>query len=61
MADYIVLNCTNTELLVANTRKKQQAQRIDIQYNGQKACVLSMKDVKKRKKLANCKKKGERG
>ena len=28
MADYIVLNCTNTELLAANTQKKQQAQRI---------------------------------
>ena len=31
MADRIVLNRTNTELLAANTRKKQRAQRIGIQ------------------------------
>ena len=30
MADRVVLNCTNTELLGANSQKKQQAKRTDI-------------------------------
>ncbi len=57
MADCIVLNHTNTELLAANTRKKQRAQRICTQYNGQGARVLSLEDVEKRKQLAENKKK----
>ncbi len=49
VADCIVLNCTNTELLTANTQKKQQAQRIGTQYDGQEARVLSSQDVEKKK------------
>ena len=57
IANNIVLNCTNTELLAANTQKKQQAQRTGISYNGQTVCVLSLKDVEKRSQLAENKKK----
>ena len=57
MADRIVLNRTNTELLAANTRKRQRAQRTGIQYDGQGARVLSMEDVEKRRELADSKKK----
>ncbi len=57
MADCIILNRTNTELLAANTRKKQRAQHTGIQYDGQRARVLSMEDVEKRRELADSKKK----
>ncbi len=52
MADCIVLNRINTELLAANTWKKQRAQRKGIQYDGQGACVLSLDDMEKRRQLA---------
>ena len=45
MADRVVLNRTNTKHLAANTQKKWRAQRTGIQYNGQGARVLSMKDI----------------
>ncbi len=35
MADKVVLNRTNTELLAPNTQKKQQEQCIGIQYDSQ--------------------------
>ncbi len=57
MTDRIVLNRTNTELLAANTRKKQRAQRIGTKYDGQGARVLSLEDVEKRRRLAENKKK----
>ena len=57
MADRIVLSRTNTELLVANTRKKQRAQRTGTQYDGQGARVLSLEDVEKSRRLAENKKK----
>ncbi len=57
IADRIVLNCINTELLAANTWKKQQAQLTSTQYNSQGACVLSLEDVEKRRRLAENKKK----
>ncbi len=57
IADRIVLNCTNTGLLAANTREKQEAQSTGTKYNGQKACVLSLEDVEKRRRLAENKKK----
>ena len=56
MADRIVLNRTNTELLAANTRKKRRAQRTGIQYDGQGARVLSLEDVEERRQLAENKK-----
>lgn len=49
MADCIVLNCTNMELLAANPRKKQRVQYIYTQYNGQKAYIFSLEDMKKRR------------
>ena len=49
MADRVILNHTNTELLAANTQKKRRVERIGIQYSGQDARVLSMKDVEDRK------------
>ena len=52
MVDRVVLNCTNTELFAANTRKRQRAQRTGIQYDGQGARVLSIEDVEKRRQLA---------
>ncbi len=52
MANHIVLNRTNTELLAANTQKKQQAQRTGTQHDGERACVLSLEDVEKRRQLA---------
>ncbi len=54
MADRIVLNRTNTELLAANTRNKQRAHT---KYDGQGARVLSLEDVEKRRRLAENKKK----
>lgn len=60
MADKIVLNCTNTELLAGNIQKKRQIQYIEIQYDGQDACVLSLKDVKKRRQQAEIKKKDKK-
>lgn len=56
MADKVILNRTNTELLAANTRKKRRAQHTGLQYNGQGAGVLSLEDVKKGKELAEEKK-----
>ncbi len=49
MVDKVVLKRTNTDLLAANTRKKQQVQQTEIAYDGQGACVLSVEDVKKKK------------
>ena len=57
MADSVVLNCTNTEIFAANTRKKRRIERTGIAYNGQGARVLSLKDVKERKQLAENKRK----
>ncbi len=57
MADRIVLNCINTELLAANTWKKRRAQRKSTKYDGQVARVLSLEDVEKRKRLAENKQK----
>ena len=57
MTDRIVLNRTNTELLAANTREKQRAQRTGTQYDVQGARVLSLEDVEKRRQLAENKKK----
>ena len=57
MTDRIVLNRTNTELLAANTRKKQRAQRTGTQYDVQGDRVLSLEDVEKRRQLAENKKK----
>ncbi len=57
MSDGVILNRTNTELLAANTQKKRQAERTGIQYVGQGARVLSMKDVEDRRQLAENKKK----
>ena len=57
MTDRIVLNRTNTELLAANTRKKQRTQRTGSQYDVQGDRVLSLEDVEKRRKLAENKKK----
>ena len=59
MADRIVLNRTKSELLAANTRKKQRAQRTGTQYDGQGARVLSLEDVEKRRRLVENKKKGK--
>ena len=52
MADRVVLNHTNTELLATNTRKKRQAQQTGMAYNGQGAYVLSLEDVEKKRQLA---------
>ncbi len=49
MADRVVLNRTNPNLLAANKRKKRQVQRTGI---GQGARVLNLEDVEKRKQLA---------
>ena len=57
MVDKVVLKRTNTDLLAANTRKKQQVQQTEIVYDGQGACVLSVEDVKKKRQLAENKKK----
>ena len=57
LTDWIIINLTNTELLAANTQKKQQVERTRIQYGGRGARVLSMKDVEDRKQLAENKKK----
>ncbi len=57
MADRVILNCTNIELLTTNTQRKRQAQRTRIQYNGPSACVLSLEEVKERRQLAENKRK----
>ena len=55
MADRVVLNRTNTELLAANTRKKRQVQRTGILYDGQGARILSLEDVEERRQQAEIK------
>lgn len=50
MANYIVLNCINTLLLTTYTQKKQWAQYSGIQYNNQKADILNIENVKKKRK-----------
>ena len=57
MADKVVLNRTNTELLAANTRKKRQVQHTKIQYDGQSARVSSLEDVEERRQVAENKRK----
>ena len=57
MADRVVLNRTNTELLLANTQKKRRTQRTGLQYDGRGARVLSLEDVEERRRLAEKKKK----
>ena len=57
MADRVILNRINTELLAANTQKKRRAQRTGIAYDAQGACVLSLEDVEKRRQLAENKEK----
>ena len=49
IADRVVVERANTELLTANTRKKRRAQRTGIQYDGQDASVLSLEDIEKKK------------
>ena len=56
-ADRVALNFTNTELLTANTQKKKRVQCTRIQYNGQDAYVLSLKDIEERRQLTENKKK----
>lgn len=51
MADRVLLNYINTELLVANIQKKQWTQHIGLQYNSQVTRVLSLDDIEKRKQL----------
>lgn len=51
------LNHTNIELLVTNIQKKSQVQCTEIQYNGQNTDVLSLKDIEKRKQIAENRKK----
>ena len=51
MADYVVLNRTNTELFAANIRKKQGVQHIGFQNDNQEARILNIEDVEKRKQL----------
>ena len=57
IADRVILNRTNTDLLAANTQKKRRAKRTGIAYDGQDARVLSLEDVEERKQLAENKKK----
>lgn len=57
MADRVVLNRTNAELLLANTQKKRRTQRTGLQYDGRGARVLSLEDVEERRRLAEKKKK----
>ncbi len=52
MADRVLLNRSNTKLLAANTQKEQRVERTGIQYSGQGARVLSMKDAEDRRQLA---------
>ena len=52
MADRVVLNCTNTELLAANKQKKRRVQHTGIQYDSQDARVLSLENVEERRQLA---------
>ena len=49
MVDKIVLNHTNTELLVANIQNKRRAQYTGIQYDSLGAYVLSLEDIKERR------------
>ncbi len=57
MADRDVLIRTNTKLLAVNTLTKCQAEWIGLQYNSQSACVLSLRNIKKRIRLAEKNKK----
>ncbi len=57
MVDRVILNRTNTELLAANTQKKSTSRATKIQYDGQGARVLSMKNIEDRRQLAENKKK----
>ncbi len=57
MAYCIILNYINTKLLAMKTYKKQRAQYIGTQYNSQKACMLSLEVVEKRRRLAKNKEK----
>ncbi len=57
MADKVVLNRTNTDLLAANTQKKRRPQRTGIAYDGQAPRVLNLENDKKRKQLAENKEK----
>ena len=56
----IILNDINTKLFAAYIRKKQQVQYINLQYNGQNAQVLSLKNVKKRRELVEEKKRDKK-
>ena len=57
MANKMVLNYTNMELLAVNIWKKRPVQQTEIVYNSQGACVLSLKNVEKNRQLAENKEK----
>ncbi len=57
IADRVILNCTNTELLATNTQKKQRAKCTGIQYNSQSTCVVSLDNVEEKRQLAENKRK----
>lgn len=57
MADRVVLNCTNTELLATNTQKNGEYK---IQYDGQSTCVLSPKDNEERRQQVKIKRKDKK-
>ena len=52
IADRVVLNRTNTGLLLANTQAKRRTQRTGLQYDGRGARVLSLEDIEERRRLA---------
>ncbi len=60
MTDRVILNRINTELLADNTQKKRRVDSTGIQYGGQGARVLSMKNVEDRRQLAENKKKDKK-
>lgn len=47
IADCIVVNFINIELLIGNTGKKQPVEYITTHYDSQKTWLLSFEDVKK--------------
>lgn len=49
ITNHVVLSRINMKLLAANTHKKQQVQYTNLQYDGQKACILSLQNLEKRK------------
>lgn len=49
IANRVVLNHINTEILAINIQKKRQARYTRIQYNGQDTHVLSLEDVEKKR------------